>query len=94
MPDVVVKLDGDISFAPEHFERLLAAFAADSQARDRQRLLHRARGRRRGSAATTPATASGARRAAYRREILEHVLPLEPSMGWDGIDELKVHVRG
>ena len=30
----------------------------------------------------------------YRRELLDVVLPLEPSMGWDGIDELKAHARG
>ena len=51
LPDVVVKLDADISFEPDHFERLLAAFAADAAARDRERLLHRARGRRVAAAA-------------------------------------------
>ncbi len=50
-PDVVVKLDADISFEPDHFERLLAAFAAEPAARHRQRHLPRARGRRAGSRA-------------------------------------------
>ena len=31
VPDVVVKLDADVSLEPDYFERLLAAFAADPQ---------------------------------------------------------------
>ena len=92
--DVVVKVDADISFDPDHFSRLLAEFAADPSL-----------GIASGNAVeledgewqpryNTGASVWGAARA-YRAECLEAVLPLERSMGcWDGIDELKAHLRG
>ena len=92
-PDVVVKLDADISFDPDHFERLLAEFAGDpalgiasgscwelEDGEWRQRF-------------TTRSAPRGAARA-YRRECLAAVSPLEETMGWDGIDELKANLRG
>ena len=45
-PDVVVKLDADVSFDPDYFERLLGRFAAEPDARDGQRHLHRGERRR------------------------------------------------
>lgn len=93
LPDVVVKLDADISFERDHFERLLAELAADPtlgiasgscwELEDGAWRQH----------FTTRTSARGAARA-YRRECLEAVSPLEESMGWDGIDELKANVRG
>jgi biofilm PGA synthesis N-glycosyltransferase PgaC len=92
--DVVVKLDADISFAPDFFERLLAAFGDDPRlglagatcyeldGKGQWRPEHVARGHVRGAA------------RAYRRECLADVLPLEERMGWDGIDELKAQVAG
>jgi hypothetical protein len=93
VPDVVVKLDGDTSFEPDHFERLLAAFAADPAlgiASGYCTEFEDGEWRRRNN---TGNSVWGAARG-YRREILDHVLPLEPSMGWDGIDELKAQLRG
>jgi glycosyltransferase involved in cell wall biosynthesis len=93
LPEVVVKLDADISFGPDHFERLLAAFASDptlgitsgscwefEDGAWRQRF-------------TTRGAPRGAVRA-YRRECLVAVSPLEERMGWDGIDEVKANLRG
>ena len=92
-PDVVVKLDADISLEPDYFERLLAASpptrrsgspaAARSSSSDgewEQRYV-------------TGSTVWGASRA-YRWECLEELLPLEERMGWDGIDEFKANARG
>jgi poly-beta-1,6-N-acetyl-D-glucosamine synthase len=92
--DVVVKLDADISFAPDFFERLLAAFGDDPSlgiagatcyeldGNGQWKPEHVARGHVRGAA------------RAYRQECLVDVLPLEERMGWDGIDELKAQVAG
>jgi glycosyltransferase involved in cell wall biosynthesis len=92
--DVVVKLDADITFAPDHFERLLSSFARDPQL---------------GIAAGTcyerdpdgiwrqrHSSGIGIRGAcrAYRRECLQTVLPLEERIGWDTIDLVKASVRG
>jgi glycosyltransferase involved in cell wall biosynthesis len=94
LPDVVVKLDADVSFEPVYFATLLGAFAADAR-------LGMASGscyeedvdglwRQRHVTATTVWGAS----RAYRRECLERVLPLERRMGWDGVDELKANLAG
>lgn len=93
-PDVLVKLDADISFEPDYFERLLDEFAADpslgiasgscyEQGTDgvwRQR--H-----------GTGAGVWGANRA-YRWECLRSLLPLEERMGWDTLDLVKASIRG
>jgi poly-beta-1,6-N-acetyl-D-glucosamine synthase len=92
-PDVIVKVDADVSLEPDHFARLLRAFAADP-------LLGIASGSAwelRDSVWTqlfgTRTSVWGAARA-YRRECLAEITPLEERMGWDGVDELKANVQG
>jgi glycosyltransferase involved in cell wall biosynthesis len=92
-PDVVVKLDADVSFEPTHFERLLEAFAADPALGIASGSLWELEDGVWRQQFTTRASARGAARA-YRWECLEAVSPLEEAMGWDGIDELKANVRG
>jgi glycosyltransferase involved in cell wall biosynthesis len=92
-PDVVVKLDADVSMEPDHFERLLGAFESDPtlgiasgacwELEDGAWRMQR----------VTRDHARGAVRA-YRRECLADVLPLVERVGWDGIDELKARTRG
>ena len=92
-PDVIVKVDADISFDPDYFEQLLAAFSADEalgiaggtcwEQEDGEWVERHVTGDR----------VRGASRA-YRRACLEQVLPLEQRAGWDGIDELKAVARG
>jgi GT2 family glycosyltransferase len=93
LPDVVVKLDADVSFGADHFERLLREFERDTTlgiasstcweekngSWERQRV---ARSHVRGAV------------RAYRRECLLGVLPLEERFGWDTIDELKAQLAG
>ena len=92
-PDVVVKLDADVSFERSFFERLLHEFDADprlgiaggiclEQVDGRWVRQHGARAHVRGAT------------RAYRFGCLDDVLPLEERMGWDGVDELKAGVRG
>jgi poly-beta-1,6-N-acetyl-D-glucosamine synthase len=93
LPEIVVSVDADISFAPDYFARLLTAFAADERlgiasgsgweledGEWRQRHL-------------TGSTVWGASRA-FRRECLEQVLPFEERLGWDGVDQFKANARG
>jgi biofilm PGA synthesis N-glycosyltransferase PgaC len=93
MPDVVVALDADISFRPDYFERLLEAFAADSSLGIASGSGWEEQGGRWCQRHVTGSTVWGASRA-YRRECLQAVLPLEPRLGWDGIDEFKANARG
>jgi poly-beta-1,6-N-acetyl-D-glucosamine synthase len=93
LPAIVVTLDADISFAPDYFERLLAAFAAD----ERLGIASGSGWELEDGAWTqrhlTGSTVWGASRA-YRRACLEAVLPFEERLGWDGIDEFKANARG
>lgn len=93
LPAVVVKLDADVSFGADYFERLTRAFAADPRL-----------GMASGSAFEledgvwrqrfgTGTSVWGASRA-YRREVLAVVLPLEQRMGWDAVDEHKAQLAG
>ena len=92
-PDVIVKLDADVTMSADHFERLLAEFAADPH-------LGIAGGvcleLDEGEWTPTHSTINHVRGAvrAYRRECLDLVLPLPECVGWDGIDELKAQVNG
>lgn len=93
-PDVVVKVDADVSFAGDYFERLLEAFEAEPDLGIASGIcLERAEDGTWQPRFTTGHNAWGAARA-YRRECLEHVLPLEERMGWDGIDSIKASLAG
>jgi biofilm PGA synthesis N-glycosyltransferase PgaC len=93
-PDVVVKLDADVSFEPDYFERLMQAFAEDpslgiasgsAYEQTRDGAWHQQFG--------TGGSVWGASRA-YRWDCLQDVLPLDEYMGWDGIDRVKANMHG
>lgn len=92
-PDVIVKLDADVSMEDDYFERILDAFAADP-------MLGIAGGAclefRDGHWTETFVTGDHVRGASrcYRWKCLEAVSPLEERVGWDGIDELRAAVLG
>jgi poly-beta-1,6-N-acetyl-D-glucosamine synthase len=91
--DVVVKLDGDVSFEPEYFASLLDAMANDERLGIVSGECLEEVG---GSWQVRPVTEGHARGAtrAYRRECLEAVLPLPERFGWDTVDEVKANVLG
>jgi glycosyltransferase involved in cell wall biosynthesis len=91
--DVVVVVDGDVTFPTGYFETLVSRFDADGR-------LGMASGtcfeQEHGVWQERHVTGDhvwGASRA-YRREVLPIVMPLEPRMGWDGIDQIKANVAG
>lgn len=92
-PEIVVKLDADVSFEPDHFERLLRHFAVDPRLGIASSLCLEEDGGRWRPRYSTRSHARGAVRA-YRSACLRDVMPLEQRMGWDGIDEIKAAVRG
>jgi biofilm PGA synthesis N-glycosyltransferase PgaC len=92
-PDVVVKVDADVSMDSDYFERLLSAFAADPSLGMASGSAHLPRNGGWYQQHTTRTSVWGASRA-YRWGCLQDVLPLEERMGWDGIDEFKANVRG
>jgi biofilm PGA synthesis N-glycosyltransferase PgaC len=91
--DVIVKVDADVDFAPDYFDELIGRFEADE-------LLGIASGtcyeRENGEwvrRTKAESTVWGATRA-YRSDCLGDLMALEPCMGWDGLDEVSVQLRG
>lgn len=93
LPDVVVKLDADVSMPPDHFEQLLAAFTADPRLGIASGTCFEREGGAWRERHTTGTSVWGCCRA-YRAACLEQLLPLDEHMGWDGIDALKAELRG
>jgi biofilm PGA synthesis N-glycosyltransferase PgaC len=92
-PDVVVKLDADVSIVPDFCERLLAAFAADPKLGISSGVCLELVDGRWTPQHVTRSHVRGATRA-YRFSCLAEILPFEERMGWDAIDELQASVRG
>jgi poly-beta-1,6-N-acetyl-D-glucosamine synthase len=91
--DHFTKVDADVTLPPDYFERLLAAFAADAR-------LGMASGTRcelrDGTWRPRPLTRStiAGQCRSYRLACWEAIQPLEPHMGWDGIDEARAVLAG
>ena len=94
LPDVVVKLDADMSMPPDHFQRLLAEFERDPRLGIAGGIGYEkgADGVWRQRHSTGPPVWGGCR--AYRRECLREILPLEERMGWDTLDLIKANLKG
>jgi glycosyltransferase involved in cell wall biosynthesis len=93
LPDVVVKVDADVTFPADHFEELTARFAADGRLGIASGTCYEQLDGVWEERHVTGDHVWGAARA-YRREVLSVVMPLEPQMGWDGIDQIKANIAG
>jgi biofilm PGA synthesis N-glycosyltransferase PgaC len=91
--DVITKLDADITLPPDYFELLADAFASDPR-------LGMATGTRceLEDGGWKPRHLTGNSVAAqcrtYRWACWEAVQPLEPCLGWDGVDEARAVLSG
>jgi glycosyltransferase involved in cell wall biosynthesis len=91
--DIIVKLDGDLSFDPTYFEALLGEFASNPQ-------LGIAGGgvyeRLKGENWVLDASRDHVRGPTklYRRTCFEAIGGLVASLGWDGVDEWKALMLG
>ena len=92
-PDIVVKLDADVSFEPDHFSQLVAEFANDPTLGIASGTCYEFEDGTWVAKLTARSHVRGAVRA-YRRQCLEDVTPLEQRFGWDTIDELKAQLHG
>jgi biofilm PGA synthesis N-glycosyltransferase PgaC len=92
-PDVLVKIDADVSVEPDYFERLLNVFALDPRRGLASGLqLEPQAGSWRAVFGTRSYVAGPAR--AYRWACLQEVMPLEERRGWDEIDAIKAQMGG
>jgi len=91
--DVFVKVDADTSFDRDYFSRLLECFAEQPELGIGGGCCYELSD---GSWERVKAADSHPRGAsrAYRWELLDVVEALEPELGWDGVDEVFVELRG
>jgi glycosyltransferase involved in cell wall biosynthesis len=93
LPDVVVKLDADVDFEEDYFDRLVGAFSTNPALGIASGLCYEQIDGEWRPGFGTRSHVWGASRA-YRRECLRGVLPLEERQGWDEIDAIKAQLRG
>ena len=91
--DVIVKVDADIDFDPDFFERLMTRFAEDDGLAIASGTCYERENGEWVRRTKAEGTVWGATRA-YRADCLADVEVLEPCMGWDGLDEIRVQLRG
>jgi biofilm PGA synthesis N-glycosyltransferase PgaC len=91
--DVIVKVDADVAFAPDFFARLIAEFEADPRLAIAGGACHELQDGVWQRRKVVPTAVWGATRA-YRSDCLDIVMGLEPSVGWDGIDEIRAQLAG
>jgi glycosyltransferase involved in cell wall biosynthesis len=92
-PDVVVKLDADVSMGAPYFAAIVSAFERDPSLGIASGRAFELRDGEWKPQHVTRTSVWGASRA-YRRACLADVSPLDARMGWDGIDEVKANLRG
>jgi poly-beta-1,6-N-acetyl-D-glucosamine synthase len=91
--DVFVKVDADTSFEGDYFERLIGRFAEQPDLGMGGGSCYELRGGEWERIKVAGSHPRGASRA-YRWELLDDVLALEPELGWDGVDEVMAELRG
>jgi glycosyltransferase involved in cell wall biosynthesis len=92
-PDVVLKLDADVSFTPDFFACMLAAFDAEPRLGVAGGTCYEQENGRWLEYRVTGDHVRGATRA-YRWSCLEDVSPLEERIGWEAVDEARAALHG
>jgi biofilm PGA synthesis N-glycosyltransferase PgaC len=91
--DVIVKVDADVDFDPDYFAVLIGRFEEDETLGIASGTCYEQEGGEWVRRTKAESTVWGATRA-YRSDCLADVMALEPCMGWDGLDEVSVQLRG
>jgi poly-beta-1,6-N-acetyl-D-glucosamine synthase len=91
--DFIVKLDGDLSFAPEYFERCFEHFRRDPQLGIGGGEIHHDVNGQLKLEANPRFHVRGATKI-YKKSCWEAIQGLWPAPGWDTIDEVKANMLG
>jgi glycosyltransferase involved in cell wall biosynthesis len=91
--DVIVKVDADVDFDPDYFAQLIARFEEDETLGIASGTCYEQEHGQWVRRTKAESTVWGATRA-YRSDCLADLMALEPCMGWDGLDEISVQLRG
>lgn len=92
--DFVVKLDGDMSFGPDYFKRLLAAFAEDRTLGIASGVYFEPGKSGKWREISMPAYHAAGACKVMRRECFEQIGGFVPEAGWDTVDEIRAMARG
>jgi len=93
--DLIVKLDGDLTFEPDYFKECVAAFADDpSLGIGGGTILVRENGHLKVDSPSDPPFHVRGATKIYRRACWEQISPLVCAPGWDTIDEVKANMSG
>jgi glycosyltransferase involved in cell wall biosynthesis len=92
--DVVVKVDADVNFAPDFFERLIGWFEADPKLGMAGGSCHELQNGAWVRRKVVPTAFRGATPAYRAGACVDIALALEPNVGWDGIDEIQAQLAG
>src|SRR5262249_17183223 len=92
--DFVVKLDCDLSFEPDYFERLLAEFAANPKLGIASGVYCEARDGVNWREVEMPAYHAAGASKMIRRACWEQIHGFIPSRGWDTVDEIRAMSHG
>jgi hypothetical protein len=90
---VVIKVDADVSCEADYFERLVGAFAADGKLGIASGACWEQEDGEWTRRKVVESHPRGATRA-YRWECVPELMALKPVMGWDGLDEVRVSLKG
>ena len=91
--DFLVKLDGDLSFAPDYFEKCFEYFRRDPKLGIGGGEIHHDIGGQMNVEQNPRFHVRGATKI-YKRECWEAIGGLWPASGWDTIDEVKANMMG
>jgi glycosyltransferase involved in cell wall biosynthesis len=91
--DFIVKLDGDLSFAPDFFERILLEFNRNNRLGISSGVSFINIENKWVEEKSAKGHTLGATKV-YRKECFEDIGGLVPFIGWDGIDEIKARMLG
>lgn len=92
--DVVVKMDADLELAPDLFEAVMGAFAAEPQLGIAGSFLSIVGPHGRPEREPHPAHHVRGPNKFYRRACYEAIFPLPTILGWDTIDDLRARRHG
>lgn len=91
--DFIAKLDGDVTFDRDYFEKLFMKFSLDPKLGLAGGWVYDAAGSKLKPHKYPPDHVRGAVKT-YRKECFDDIGGLMPTLGWDGIDEMSAQMKG
>lgn len=92
--DFIVKLDCDLSFGPDYFEKLLAQFRANPKLGIASGIYAECHDGTNWREIEMPAYHAAGASKVIRRECWEQIEGFIPARGWDTVDEIRAMTRG